>query len=181
MKIYTRSGDDGSTGLLGGSRTSKSDRRIDCVGAIDELNASIGWAAVAVADAHQLETLRMVQNELFVAGSHLAAPDVLAAKSIPPMDEAAIDRLEREIDAATERLPPLRNFILPGGCEASARLHMARTVCRRTERAIVAFGQDRPVAPIVTIYLNRLSDWLFIQARLANHLAGLADILWHLQ
>jgi len=181
MKIYTKSGDDGSTGLLGGSRTSKSDRRVDCVGAIDELNAAIGWAAVAVADASQLESLRIVQNELFVVGSHLAAPDVLAAKSIPPMDEASIDRLEMEIDAATERLPPLRNFILPGGCEASARLHLARTVCRRSERSIVAFAQDRPVAPIVTIYLNRLSDWLFVQARLANHLAGVADIVWHPQ
>lgn len=180
MNIYTRSGDDGSTGLLGGSRTSKSDRRIDCIGAIDELNAGIGLAAVS-ADAQQLAALAVIQNELFVIGSHLATPDGVPAKSVPPIQEAWIARLELEIDSAGQRLPPLRNFILPGGCEASARMHLARTVCRRAERMVVAFAQDHPVSPALIAYLNRLGDWLFVQARLANQLAGVADIVWHPQ
>lgn len=177
MKIYTKTGDDGSTGLIGGQRVGKSDPRIDCFGSVDELNAAIGWAAVGT-EGDLLKSLRAVQNELFVVGSHLASPDGEAPVSVPAFDESAVGRLEMEIDAATDQLPPLRDFILPGGCETSARLHLARTICRRAERVLVAFSHDRPVAPIMLTYLNRLSDWLFVEARLANHLAGVADIPW---
>lgn len=183
MKIYTRTGDDGTTGLLGGSRVRKCDPRIDCYGTVDELNAAIGIALVAVEAASPLaccaEPLRQVQYDLFNVGSHLATPDQSPFKSnLPVLDETMITRLEMQIDAAETGLPPLRNFILPGGTEASARLHLARTICRRAERLLVDFSLDRPVAGVVLTYLNRLSDWLFVQARLCNHLAGVADVPW---
>ncbi len=178
MKIYTKTGDDGSTGLLGGSRVPKSDARIECYGTVDELNASIGWTATIAGDAFA-ESLRPIQNELFVIGSHLAIGEGSASPaSLPALEESAIARLEMQIDTATAQLPPLRNFVLPGGCELSARLHVARTVCRRAERLVVRFAHDRPVAGIIVTYLNRLSDWLFVQARLANQQAGVADVPW---
>jgi cob(I)alamin adenosyltransferase len=178
MKIYTKTGDDGSTGLLGGSRVRKDDARIDCYGIIDELNAMIGWAATGAPEALGV-LLRGVQSDLFVIGSHLAVPDGAAVPaSVPSLDEASIAKLEMQIDAAVAQLPELRSFILPGGCELAGRLHVARTVCRRAERRIVGFSLDRPVSPVILTYLNRLSDWLFVQARRANHLAGVADIPW---
>src|SRR3954464_13073809 len=126
MKIYTRTGDDGTTGLIGGRRVRKSDSRIDCYGTVDELNASVGLAA-GVAPADLAPRLRAVQNDLFVLGSHLAAPTEGApvAVALPPLDESTATRLESEIDAAEAQLQPLRQFILPGGSEASARLHLA--------------------------------------------------------
>jgi cob(I)alamin adenosyltransferase len=177
MKIYTRAGDDGTTGLIGGQRVSKSDPRIDCIGAVDELNAAIGWTAVA-GDSQWVAKLRPVQNELFVIGSLLAWPDEQTPAHLPPLEESSIGRLEMEIDAATDELAPLRNFILPGGTEISARLHLARAICRRAERAVVGFSHDRPVPAVALAYLNRLSDWLFVQARWANKCAGVPDILW---
>jgi cob(I)alamin adenosyltransferase len=177
MKIYTKTGDQGATGLIGGQRVAKSDPRIECSGSIDELNAAIGLAAVT-APAELIARLRVVQNELFVIGSHVNCPDPSPPPIIPPMEEAAIGRLEMEMDAADEQLPPLRDFILPGGGETSARLHLARTICRRAERALVAFSQDRPISPIALTYLNRLSDWLFVQARWANRVAGISDVIW---
>jgi cob(I)alamin adenosyltransferase len=179
MKIYTRSGDDGSTGLFGGQRVSKADARIECYGTIDELNAAIGLAVV-VADDEIIARLRAVQNELFVIGAMLATPsgDESSGATIPALHPSAVQRLESQIDAADTVLPPLRNFILPGGCECSARLHLARTICRRAERLLVAFARDHQVDPLLLIYLNRLSDWLFVQARLANHQAGIEDSPW---
>jgi cob(I)alamin adenosyltransferase len=177
MKIYTKTGDDGSTGLIGGGRVNKSDARIECTGSIDELNAAIGWAAVAMPDEITAK-LRAVQNELFVIGSHLACPDAAPPEYLPPLEEASIARLEMEIDSATGALPPLRNFILPGGSESSARLHLARTICRRAERILVSFAHDRPVPAMVLTYINRLSDWLFVQARWANHLNDVTDVPW---
>jgi cob(I)alamin adenosyltransferase len=178
MKIYTKTGDDGSTGLLGGPRVRKSDARIDCYGNIDELNACIGWAAVS-ADSAAADLLRQVQNDLFVIGSHLALADGAAPPaSLPALEDSLVSRLEMQIDAAVAVLPALRNFVLPGGTELAARLHIARTVCRRAERRLVQFAMDRPVSPIILTFLNRLSDWLFVQARLANHLAGVADVAW---
>jgi len=176
MKIYTKAGDDGSTGLIGGERVSKSDPRIECIGAVDELNAVIGWAAVGAEDL--LRSLRAVQDELFVIGSQLAYSGEQAPAKLPSLEESSIGRLEMEIDAATAALEPLRNFILPGGSETGARLHVARAVCRRAERVVVAFSHDRPVPPIVVTYLNRLSDWLFVQARRENKRDGIADVLW---
>lgn len=181
MKIYTKTGDDGNTNLFGGganSRVRKSDARIDAYGNVDELNGYVGWAAV-VAPPETAEPLRNVQSDLFAIGSHLAVADGAAPPaSLPTLDDAIVARLEMQIDAAVARLPPLRNFILPGGSELAARLHIARTVCRRAERRLVRFAQDRPVSATIVTYLNRLSDWLFVQARLANHQAGVADVPW---
>jgi cob(I)alamin adenosyltransferase len=187
MKIYTKAGDDGSTGLIGGQRVRKCDARIDCVGAVDEVNASLGWCAAAGLSraesssgfADQTASLHRIQNDLFVIGSHLALADgATAGASLPALDESIVSRLEMEIDAAERNLPPLRNFILPGGTETAARLHLARTICRRAERTLVAFALDRPVPAVILTYLNRLSDWLFVQARHANHRAGVADVPW---
>jgi cob(I)alamin adenosyltransferase len=183
MKIYTKAGDDGSTSLLGGggARVRKSDLRIECYGTVDELNATLGWVAVSAPSgaAEVTGAVREIQNELFVIGSHLAIADGSAPPpSLPPLEESAVSRLEMQIDAATAKLPPLRNFILPGGTELAARLHVARTVCRRAERQLVRFAADRPVAATILTYLNRLSDWLFVQARAANHAAGVADVEW---
>ena len=179
MKIYTRTGDDGTTGLIGGRRVRKSDLGIECYGTVDELNAAVGVAAAAAPQSLAAQ-LRAVQNDLFVIGSHLAAPADGAPTNVnlPPLDEGGAARLEAEIDAAEAELPPLRNFILPGGGEASARLHLARTVCRRAERLAVALAEERQVPPDILLYLNRLSDWLFVMARQANKQAGVEDIDW---
>lgn len=178
MKIYTKAGDDGSTGVIGGQRVRKSDARIGCVGAVDEVNAALGWCAAA-AEATQASRLRQIQNDLFVIGSHLALADgATAGASLPPLEESIVARLEMEIDAAERDLSPLRNFILPGGTETAARLHLARTVCRRAERRIVSFALDRPISTVIVTYLNRLSDWLFVQARLANLRGGVEDVPW---
>jgi len=180
MKIYTKTGDDGTTGLIGGSRIRKNDPRIDCYGTIDELSAAIGLAVVAASAAPELaETLRDVQDDLFVAGSHLATPENSPHRhSLPVLDDAIVSRLEMQIDAAVATLPALRNFILPGGTELAARLHLARTVCRRAERLLVAFALDQAISPTLLTYFNRLSDWLFTQARRANQIAGVEDVLW---
>lgn len=177
MKIYTRQGDDGSTGLFGGSRVSKSDPRLTCTGDLDELNAALGVAAV-VADTQSLPLIQQVQNDLFSIGSHLATPDPGKVGSLPPVNEAMISRLEQQIDQAESQLTPLKNFILPGGSEPAARLHLARTICRRAERHLVEFSKANAFEPILLKYVNRLSDWLFVHARLANHRAGTADVLW---
>src|SRR5262245_40174400 len=146
MKIYTKTGDDGTTGLIGGSRVRKSDPRLDCYGTIDELNAALGLAAVALQGVIREQVIQ-IQNDLFVIGSHLATPDAQAAtrSNLPAIDEQLVTRLEMQIDSAEAELPPLKNFILPGGSEAAARLHQARTVCRRAERLLVDFSLDRPV------------------------------------
>jgi cob(I)alamin adenosyltransferase len=179
MKIYTRTGDDGSTGLIGGQRVRKNDARIECYGTIDELNAALGLAC-ACADTELSAQAHEIQCELFVIGSHLASPDhqPTGSGALPALDEHMIARLEMQIDSAESQLPTLRNFILPGGSELGARLHLARTVCRRAERLLVAFSLERPVPGVMITFLNRLSDWLFVQARLANHRAGVADIPW---
>ena len=178
MKIYTRTGDDGSTGLVGGSRVAKSDPRLECYGTVDELNAALGLAGTA-ADRELLASLREVQGELFAIGSHLATPvGTPRAATLPPVDPAWAARLESQIDAADAALPPLRNFILPGGTDPAARLHLARTICRRAERLLVGLSNDLPVDPVILTYFNRLSDWLFVQARRANHRAGEPDVPW---
>jgi cob(I)alamin adenosyltransferase len=180
MKIYTKTGDDGTTGLFGGGRVSKADPRIECYGTIDELNASLGVAAVCATGtgAELRAKLRQVQNELFVIGSHLATPDDSRHRSaLPALDERTIARLEQEIDQFEERVPALRTFILPGGTELSARLHVARTICRRAERLLVGLTQFGDQEFCVK-YLNRLSDWLFVAARWANAAENIEDIAW---
>lgn len=173
MKIYTKTGDDGVTGLPGGERIGKNDLRIDCYGGVDELNAALGLAAVAAPVLR--EALQRVQEELFVIGARLITA---AGQPAPELAQAAIDRLEREIDQSETRLPALQNFILPGGSEAAARLHLARTICRRAERLLVQQHARGGMEPEILAYMNRLSDWLFVHARLANLLAGISDVLW---
>ncbi len=177
MKIYTRSGDDGTTGLIGGQRVAKDDPRVQCYGTVDELNATLGLAAAAVSDELRARLVR-VQHELFTVGSHLALPEAKDSGILPLLDEAMVHGLEREIDEVEHRLAPLRHFILPGGTEGAARLHVARTVCRRCERLVVAFAAGHEVEPLVICYLNRLADWLFVMARLVNHEAGVGDVIW---
>lgn len=177
MKLYTRTGDAGQTGLIGGGRISKDVLRLDAYGTVDELNAALGL--VACLDAQWARRLAAVQSELFVIGSHLAAPDGGTANvTLPTLPEEAVGRMEGEIDRAEEALAPLASFILPGGSEASARLHLARCICRRAERLCVALSREAPVEKEIIIHLNRLSDWLFAHARLANHEAGVADVAW---
>jgi cob(I)alamin adenosyltransferase len=191
MKIYTRTGDDGTTGLIGGTRASKADLRVECYGTLDELNAAIGLglAQLPLVDdpdgarhdhpvMHLRERLLRVQNELFVLGSHLATLDAKWAAALPAIDEAMILRLEQEMDRADEVLPPLKQFILPGGTVAAASIHLARTICRRAERLVVALSKSQSVEPIVIAYVNRLADWLFVQARLANHVEHVEDVPW---
>ncbi len=175
MKIYTRTGDDGTTGLLDGARTRKSDPRIECCGSIDELNAAIGLAA-CVAQGSILSQLTAVQHELFILGANLAAGSV--TPGLPALDGSAVRRLEAEIDAADAQLPPLHEFILPAGMELAARLHLARAICRRAERWLVALAIQQPMPLTILPYMNRLSDWLFALARLANHQAGRSDTPW---
>ena len=175
MKLYTKTGDDGTTGLIGGRRAAKDAHRIDAYGTVDELNADLGLALACGGIDENL--LKNVQNDLFAVGAHLAAPDGPTGNTkLPALPDP--ERLEREIDAAEAKLEPLTNFILPGGSEAAARLHVARCVCRRAERLTVALSRQEQVPPEVLTYLNRLSDWLFVHARLANHQAGVADVPW---
>lgn len=179
MRLYTRTGDDGTTGLIGGSRTAKDDLQIDTYGTVDELNAVLGVVR-ASAEAWLAAMLEPVQDELFIVGSHLA----LAAGQdprewkLPMLEKAMTARLEQQIDAAEHELPKLRQFILPGGTPLAANLHVARTVCRRAERLMVTFARTRAFDPLVVEYLNRLSDWLFAHARLVNHRSGVADVPW---
>lgn len=178
MRIYTKSGDDGTTALLGGQRVSKSDPRIECYGTIDELNAALGLAAVS-ADPSIGQQIRRVQSDLMLIAAHLATPqNSPAGGALPPLDQLMVARLEMQIDAADAELPQLNRFILPGGCDAAARLHLARCICRRAERLIIAWTSDHPVPAIILIYINRLSDWLFTMARLTNHRRAVEEIVW---
>jgi cob(I)alamin adenosyltransferase len=174
MKIYTKTGDDGSTGLFGGARVGKDDLRVDAYGCVDELNAHVGHALAAGAPTPLVDTLRRLQPELFILGAELATPvgreDSLRLERI---GAAHIALLEQEIDQNEEKLEPLRTFVMPGGTELAARLHLARTVCRRAERRVVQLGHREPVAPPLVTYLNRLSDLLFVLARRANQLPWL--------
>ncbi len=170
-KIYTRGGDDGSTSLGDLSRASKLDPLVRAFGAVDELNSILGWARIAAGDPR----LERIQNELFDLGADLSVP-YDAGDGKLRIDQAAVDRLERDCDAANDPLPALRSFILPGGSEAAARLHIARSQCRRAEREVLAANSERPVNPLALVYLNRLSDLLFILARVAN--VGADEPLW---
>lgn len=173
MKIYTRAGDDGSTGLFGGARVAKDDLRVETYGTVDELNAALGLCASG--DRGQIGGLvHTVQNELFTMGASLARLDGKGVK----VDPAWTARLEKEIDSAEAELTPLRNFILPGGCELAARLHLARTIARRAERLVVTLSGEAELDAEVVRYLNRLSDWLFVYARLANKYGGVEDVPW---
>ncbi len=174
-KIYTRGGDAGSTSLGDGARVSKLDPLVRACGAVDELNSVIGWARLA-AEAPALER---IQNELFDLGADLSVPYTGGDGKLR-MEQVAVDRLESECDDANAQLPELRSFVLPGGSEGAARLHIARAQCRRCERDVLAAAEKRDLNPLALVYLNRLSDLLFILARAANAGPGArgAEPLW---
>lgn len=180
MKVYTRRGDRGETDLFGEGRVGKDDLRVCAYGDVDELNACLGLYAAASTLDEVPGLVQRVQSTLFDLGSQLAAPDASkrAKSGSPEVGTEAIDALEDEIDGFEKELEPLARFILPGGSEAAARLHQARTVCRRAERSAVALARREPLEPAVLGYLNRLSDWLFVLARLENRRAGVDDIEW---
>jgi len=178
-KIYTRTGDRGETGLFNGTRVPKSEARVDAYGEVDELNAVLGAARAAGVDGQIAETLAHLQRDLFALGARLADPkeriaDRVARASLGSED---VTRLETWIDEFEKELPPLRRFIVPGGSAAGALLHLARTVCRRAERRIVALGPDA-VDPVLIAYINRFSDLLFVLARVVNKRAGVAEAEW---
>ena len=181
MKVYTRTGDDGTTGLFGGGRVPKSHPRIAAYGTVDEANAAVGLARAALAGvegaARADAVLGRVQEELFVLGGDLAAPGE-QKYPVPRVEAGHVTALERDIDAFTADLPPLKHFILPGGHPAAAALHLARTVCRRAERLVVETAETEEVAAEPLHYLNRLSDLLFTLARWVNHQAGTGDVEW---
>jgi cob(I)alamin adenosyltransferase len=180
VKIYTKTGDRGETGLLGPLRVPKDHPRIAAYGEVDELNAAIGLALAEARPGALSRLLAQIQRDLFLVGTHLATlPGGRARRAIVrPIRASDVARLERAIDGTTARLAPLANFILPGGTRLAAALHLARTVCRRAERAVVALSHAEPVPPNAIVYLNRLSDLLFVLARLANAEAGVGDVLW---
>jgi cob(I)alamin adenosyltransferase len=179
MKIYTKTGDDGTTGLIG-SRVRKDDPRVAAYGEVDELNAVLGLALAESGDAALGALLRSMQRDLFAIGAHLADPKARVTASRSKTDIAAerIGELEQAIDAAEAELPALTAFILPGGSRIGATLHLARTVCRRAERAVVALAGQSTVDPMIVTYLNRLSDLLFVLARRENQRAGSPEDLW---
>ena len=182
MKIYTRTGDEGETGLFGGGRVPKDHPRVAAYGDVDELNSAIGVVrATAPAELFD-ELLEAVQRDLFAIGGHLATPDPekvaqALAKAVLPAERAESSSSGRSTTAERE-LPPLRAFVLPGGTPKAAALHLARTVCRRAERSVVRLAHEDEVPAVFLVYLNRLSDLLFTLARLANHRAGVRDITW---
>jgi len=179
VKIYTKTGDAGETALFDNSRVSKADPRVDAYGEVDEVNACLGAALAAGVGDDIAAVLTTVQKDLFAVGARLADPSARIADRVTKATVTAdqIELLERTIDRLETELAPLRRFILPGGSPAGALLHLARTVCRRAERRVVALGADS-VEPGVIIYLNRLSDLLFVMARAVNHRAGIPETEW---
>ena len=177
-KIYTRTGDDGTTGLVDGSRVPKHAARMEAIGAVDEANSALGLAVLALDGANAAD-VRRLQNDLFDLGADLATPgdDFTPSEMVLRIVPAQADWIEARIDALNENLEPLRSFILPGGSEAAARVHIARAAVRRAERAMVALAQAEPVNPAALAFVNRLSDYLFVLARAANA-AGEGDVLW---
>ena len=182
MKIYTRTGDRGETGLMGGGRVAKDDLRVSAYGDVDETSAAIGVARAAEPGGPHDDLLAGIQRDLFSIGGSLATPEPGRLKEAQQaklrIPDGRIAALEAVIDDADRQLAPLTAFVLPGGTPAAAALHLARTVCRRAERAVVRLSHDAPVPDDIIIYLNRLSDLLFTLARLANHRAGRPDITW---
>jgi cob(I)alamin adenosyltransferase len=180
-KIYTRTGDDGTTGLVDGSRVSKASTLMQAIGDVDEANSAIGMAVVALGDEPLAAALTRIQNDLFDLGADLAtpagadgfAPSEMVLRIVP----AQVERLEREIDLMNVHLAPLRSFILPGGSPQAAALHLARAISRRAERSAVAAANDVPLNPAALAYVNRLSDFLFVASRAVNQ-NGAGDVLW---
>lgn len=179
MKIYTKTGDSGDTGLFGGARVKKSDAVVEAYGSVDETNSALGVARASRLAPELDAILERVQPELFVMGAELATPPSHRARlSMPLIDARHAAALEADIDRLEADLPVLTSFIIPGGTPAASALHHARTVCRRAERSVVAVAEAAALRPELIVYLNRLSDLLFVMARHANHGAGVPDVAW---
>ncbi len=179
-KVYTRTGDDGTTGLGTGRRVPKDSPRIEGYGTVDELNSYIGAAIAVGIDTGLHAELARIQNELFHLGSDLCIPEEDKARlKVPQIEQRHVDALEQLMDRLSTELTPLENFILPGGSPGAAHLHIARTVCRRAERLVIALSRKEAVGPFAVKYLNRLSDALFVMARYENKAKGVPDITWN--
>lgn len=180
MKIYTKTGDQGKTSLFGGERVWKDNLRLNAYGSVDELNAVIGCAICEIKNCELIDTLKSIQNELFIVGSDLATPLDKSNKNfvIPRISDEHISRLEKLIDRFNEQIPELKQFILPGGTKGAAFLHLARTVCRRVEREVVTLAREVEIDAYLTIYLNRLSDLLFVLSRFENFSNNTPDVEW---
>jgi len=182
MRIYTRTGDQGDTGLFGGQRVPKNHPRVAAYGDVDELNAVVGVCVAFCADSEMRSTLELLQDDLFVVGSDLATPqeegERVGRKAVQRVSEGMVAALEGLIDRYEEGVPPLTQFIHPGGAPLAAQLHLARTVCRRAERTVLTAAGREALNPEAAVYLNRLSDLLFTLARAANHRAGHAETPW---
>lgn len=180
-RIYTKTGDEGETSLVGGQRVAKDAPRLECYGTVDELNCFVGAAAVTAREAGLSELaaiLERIQHELFNLGSILATEPADVGPKQPRITAEEVRQLEAEMDRMNESLPPLRSFVLPGGTRLNAELHVCRTVCRRAERAVVALRRTGPVDPVDIHYLNRLSDAFFVYSRWANQQLGAPEVLW---
>jgi cob(I)alamin adenosyltransferase len=179
-KVYTRTGDDGTTALGAGRRVAKDSARVEAYGTVDELNSFLGVAIASGLDGTLVETLGAIQNDLFHLGSDLCVTEEdKAARPVPRIEARHVAALERWIDRLSEDLPALENFVLPGGSAGAAQLHVARAVCRRAERLVVALSRSEAIGDHVIVYLNRLSDALFVMARWENHRKGVPDVLWN--
>jgi len=181
MKIYTKTGDTGDTGLFGGGRVAKDHPRVAAYGDVDELNSSLGVVRATAPGPFFDALLESVQRDLFAIGGHLATPDparVAKALEKAELSQERVEAFERLMDDADQELPPLRAFVLPAGTPKAASLHLARTVCRRAERSVVRLSHEAEVPELFIVYLNRLSDLLFTLARLANHRDGAGDVTW---
>ena len=178
MKVYTKIGDKGSTSLLGGSRVPKYHERIEAYGTLDELNSWIGLLRQAPLDTETDSLLEQVQNHLFNMGSHLAAENETGKSYLTPLSQTAHEALEKEIDRMDQQLAPLKNFILPGGSLHASHCHIARCVCRRAERLMVYVAEQHQIEPTIVIFLNRLSDFLFVLGRYIAKKEGVEEVLW---
>ncbi len=182
-RVYTKGGDKGETSLIGGDRVGKDDPRLDCYGTVDEVNATLGLVNIALetsaAGSHLSPIIVRVQNELFNLGAELATPDAERRTKLPRIEQRHIDALERDIDAVNDDLPPLTSFVLPGGGAASAAFHLARTVCRRCERLVVGLAKSEDIGgELPIVYLNRLSDALFVWGRWCSWKDQQPEVLW---
>ncbi|MDZ7765317.1 MAG: cob(I)yrinic acid a,c-diamide adenosyltransferase [Melioribacteraceae bacterium] len=180
MKIYTKTGDKGMTSLFGGKRVWKDDLRIDAYGSVDEINSFLGLAITEISDESIKAVLRKIQNDLFVVGSDLASPREAEKPNskVTRVDASFFETLENEIDKFNSDLPDLKHFILPGGTKGASFLHAARTICRRAERNVIKLSKNENIGENILIYLNRLSDFLFVLARYENHISQTPDVEW---
>jgi len=178
MKIYTKTGDKGLTSLIGGTRVPKSSLRIECYGTVDELNSHIGLVRDQEVNASRRPLLKEIQDRLFTIGSALAADPEKSKMKLPDLHAADVTLLEEEMDRLNLELPELRAFILPGGHPAVSHAHVARCVCRRAERLVIHLAEDSFVAELVVVYLNRLSDFLFVLSRAMAHELGVEEVTW---